>query len=69
MKHDEANVMVTIKWNRRDWLVQLAHDLTNFPREGADEDVPEGARYLYISDTLAIEIANRLRDIAYDGLD
>ena len=33
----------------------------NAPREGSDEDDPEGARYIQMSDTLANEIANGIR--------
>jgi ATP-dependent Clp protease protease subunit len=37
---------------------QLAEILRNAPRSGASEDIPEGTRYITISDTLANQIAD-----------
>lgn len=44
-----------------DKLRALAEDFEQAPRQGAAEDAPEGARYLYLSDTVARSIAGDLR--------
>ena len=42
-------------------FTDLADDLDACPREGAAIDVPEGSRYIKMSDTLAKQIAAVLR--------
>ena len=41
--------------------------LTNANRIGSDEDVPEGSRYIQISDTLATQIADKLNKLLKGG--
>lgn len=48
------------------YLYQLADDLENADRLGADTDEPEGNRYIQMSDTVTKLIAERLRKIAYN---
>ncbi len=48
----------------KEYLQELAQHLDEADRVGAREDVPEGARFICITDTLAREIAMRLRKIA-----
>ena len=52
------------KQERTEWLLKLARALDESWRYGADQDVPEGVRYIQISDTLAKQIAQKLREIA-----
>lgn len=47
----------------RRYLLELARELDDADRMGADEDVPEGVRYIQLSDTLAGMIAVVLREI------
>jgi hypothetical protein len=56
MTEDELNPQV--------YLRELARQFDQAERVGALEDVPEGARTVRITDTLAREIAERLRRIA-----
>lgn len=44
------------------YLAQLANDFDNASRFGSEEDVPEGERYIVMSDTLARQIATELRE-------
>ena len=41
-------------------LRSIARSLDGAPRMGADQDSPEGLRYIQLSDTLAKEIAKTL---------
>ena len=50
-----------MKQGDKEYLVALARQLDNARRLGAPEDVPEGARYIMVSDTSTQEIAERLR--------
>lgn len=45
-------------------LLEIAKELDDSVRLGADKDVPEGVRYIKISDTLARELAIKIRSIA-----
>lgn len=47
------------------YLTQLAQNLHDMPREGKSVDLPEGVRFIKISDTLARQIASRLDLIAH----
>lgn len=47
----------------RAYLLELAQALDDARRMGGERDVPEGVRYIQISDTLARQIAARLREI------
>jgi hypothetical protein len=47
----------------RDYLRDLADALDRAERKGTGRDVPEGARWIGMSDTLARDIAVRLRNI------
>ena len=51
------------KLSDHDFILELAEALRQAQREGAAEDIPEGARYITISDTLAGMIAGRLETI------
>jgi hypothetical protein len=42
----------------------VADCLDNGERQGDDEDVPEGSKYITMSDTLAKELAAKLREAA-----
>jgi len=44
--------------------LELADRLAALPREGADVDEPEGARFIRMSDTLARRIERFLRELA-----
>lgn len=44
-----------------EYLRQVAEMLEESPRLGQPEDKPEGARYIVLSDTLARQIAAKLR--------
>lgn len=44
-------------------LRSLIIHLRDAPRLGSDKDVPEGARYIQISDTLALQIASELEQM------
>jgi hypothetical protein len=46
------------------YLQDLANVFATADREGLDEDIPEGRRWIQFSDTLAMEIAARLTAIA-----
>jgi hypothetical protein len=46
------------------YLTALVTSLRRIPRLGKDKDMPEGTRYIQISDTLATEVADRLEKIA-----
>lgn len=48
----------------QEYLRELAQQLDEAQRVGAFEDIPEGARTIKLTDTLAREIAERLRRIA-----
>jgi hypothetical protein len=48
----------------RTCLTRIADEFDRAPRLGSDEDVPEGSRYLMVTDTLARELARVLRDAA-----
>jgi hypothetical protein len=41
-------------------LKEIAANLREAPRQGADMDVPEGSRFLIVSDTLANQLADIL---------
>lgn len=47
----------------RDYALALADSLDATHRQGACQDVPEGAQFITISDTMACRIANRLREL------
>ena len=47
-----------------DIIEKLIGLLENAPRMGAEIDSPEGERYIQISDTLAKELAEELRQYA-----
>lgn len=47
----------------REYLLELAWLLDDAERLGSASDEPEGARFIRISDTLAVDIAARLREI------
>lgn len=49
--------------DEKNYLLELALLLDTSPREGTLVDRPEGARYIMISDTLAVHIPRQLRDI------
>jgi hypothetical protein len=53
----------------RQYLLELAEELEGAKRLGASVDAPEGACYLVISDTLARQVSQRLRGIAYWGME
>lgn len=53
-----------MKEEDRLYLLELARELEEAERVGADWDAPEGTRYVQISDTLTRMIAARLREIA-----
>ena len=59
-------IMLKSKHSDKNYLYQIADDLDRAGRLGNDKDKPEGTRYIQISDTLAGEIAERLRKIAYN---
>lgn len=42
------------------FLKEIASQLKSAPREGADVDEPEGARYVQLSDTAAVHLAQQL---------
>ena len=46
-----------------EYLRTLAVALDAAARQGTIEDVPEGSRYLVLSDTFAREMAKKFRDI------
>jgi hypothetical protein len=46
------------------WLIELADAIKNAERKGQETDVPEGNRWIVISDTLANIIEQKLRKIA-----
>lgn len=46
------------------WAESLAEALDQAPRLGAVQDSPEGARWIILSNTLAQEVALRLRQAA-----
>ena len=46
------------------WLLGIANTLDDSARLGANTDVPEGSRWIQLSDTLASQIAEGLRAIA-----
>jgi len=48
----------------RDYLLELARELDRALRLGRDHDVPEGSRWIRLSDTFARAVAAKLRDIA-----
>ena len=43
-------------------LLELANELDKAKRMGTEKDIPEGGRYIKISDTLAQQIAKDLRE-------
>jgi len=45
-------------------LTKIADAIDKTHRDGNDEDVPEGSRYITISDTLAKEVSTILRALA-----
>lgn len=49
---------------RKMQLAQLADSLDACRRFGEDRDVPEGSRFIHMSDTLAREISSTLRRAA-----
>lgn len=49
-----------------DYCRELADALDRASRQGGSIDKPEGARYVQLSDTLAKQIADRLRLLALD---
>jgi hypothetical protein len=46
------------------YLLKLSDSLATAVRSGAEEDVPEGSRYVTLTDTLSSEISGKLREIA-----
>jgi hypothetical protein len=50
--------------DRKEYLLELARSLDEAERFGADEDEPEGARWIQLTDTLAKQISSQLREIA-----
>jgi len=52
------------KLSDHDFILELAEALRQAQREGAAEDIPEGARYITISDTLVTMLSERLKAIA-----
>jgi hypothetical protein len=48
----------------KEFIDVVAKALERTPREGKEEDNPEGVRYITISDTLATKISVRLKKIA-----
>ncbi len=46
------------------YALELASALDRAERVGADQDQPEGTRWVRLSDTLAKSIAERLRSLA-----
>jgi len=48
----------------RQYLLQMADALDDAERMGAERDVPEGACYIHLSDTLARLMSEALRAIA-----
>ena len=63
VKIKSASISGIEKLNDHDFILELAEALRQAQREGAAEDIPEGARYITISDTLAGMIAGRLEAI------
>lgn len=70
---DPNSGAIFFKWNkksRKAWCVQdlvilctnLAKKLKEIPREGAEIDEPEGARYVQLSDSLLDEIVEALEN-------
>lgn len=47
-------------------LLKLADEFDKAKRMGNDKDVPEGSGYIQISDTLAKQISNELREYVAD---
>lgn len=47
-----------------EYLGQVAADLMNAERQGAEEDKPEGTRYVQFSDTLVKQMTANFRRIA-----
>jgi hypothetical protein len=45
-------------------LLMLAKGIDDAKRQGNDVDIPEGATFITLSDTLARQISRHLRDIA-----
>ena len=64
-----ASLTVRRQMNKSDktYLFELAEWLDDAHRIGEDEDLPEGTRYIQISDTLAKMVAKALRAIANRG--
>jgi len=50
--------------NDKDYLLALTKTIDDTPRIGSSEDFPEGARRIEISDTLAKQISQKLKEIA-----
>ncbi len=48
-------------------LDEIADSLDKADREGADKDTPEGARYIIMSDTLARQIAETMRQVSQES--
>lgn len=46
------------------YLLELANELDIMERMGDERDIPEGRRYIQISDTLAMLISKKFREIA-----
>lgn len=59
-----ANEQKPIPWHPKAYLQLLASELESAKRWGTAHDMPEGARFITLSDTLAKQIAARLRTIA-----
>ena len=57
------------KLSDHDFMLDLAEAFRQAQREGDAEDMPEGARYIRISDTLAVMIAERLEVIVTEVSD
>lgn len=48
------------------WIVKMYRLLSEAPRMGADDDVPEGARVIQLSDTLANMLASEAEAFIYN---
>ena len=64
MAKSDGSDRVEIQMSDSEYLTQLAIELDDAERLGAEEDDPEGVRWIQISDTLAKMIAQKLRHIS-----
>ena len=51
----------------KEYLLSLGDELDNARRSGSEMDDPEGNRYIILSDTLAVKIAQELRKLVKEN--